>query len=212
VEIMEKLNPFDISKGSNFAWQSYIDDPSYALTKNRPIQLVKMSPDKYIEEVAKGFSSYGNTVTPQDLINQRTNSNMLKIMDDMKAGSKFPTPFIEYPKGRSINQEGLHRAVAAKNLGIKEMPVYLQQIGPDYGDTKDTVRRLAKRAYKYGPILKKLFSLPLNELGLIPEYAPYFDIILTRDEKQKAQKVQKLYREAGIETTISPDGKILFKI
>lgn len=209
---MDKINPFDISKGSNFAWQGYIDDPSYALRKNRPIQLVKMSPDKYIEEVAKGFSAYGNIVTPQDLIDQRTNSNMLKIMDDMKSGNKFPTPFIEYPKGRSISQEGLHRAVAAKNLGIKEMPVYLQQIGPEYGNTKDAVRRLAKRAYKYGPILKKLFSLPLNELDIIPEYAPYFDIFLTRDKEKKGQKVQKLFREAGIETEITPDRKLLFKI
>lgn len=207
----DNLNPFDISKGSNFAWQSYIDDPSYALRKNRPIQLVNMSPDKYIEEVAKGFSAYGHVVTPQDLIDQRTNSNMFKMMDDMKAGNKFPTPFIEYPKGRSVGQEGLHRALAAKNLGIKEMPVYLQQIGPDYGDTKDTTRRLAKRAYKYGPILKKLFSLPLNELGLMPEYAPYFDIYLTRDKDERGKKVQKLFREAGLETEISQDGKILFK-
>lgn len=193
------LEPFDINKGSNFAWQDYIKDPAYALKKNRPIQLVQMTPDQYIEEVAKGFSAYGKKVTPQDLINQRTNDNMRNIMKAMEAGDKFPTPFIEYPKGQSISQEGLHRAVAAKNLGIEKMPVYLQQRGPEYGDTTEAVRKLAKRAYKFGPIVNKLFALPLNELSTGADYLPALDLIMTKDKAQYNKKLQKMFKEAGID-------------
>jgi len=50
----------------------------------------------------------------------------------MSAGSKFPAPFIFFDpaKGRSLMHDGRHRAIAAHELGISKMPVWLQSSTP----------------------------------------------------------------------------------
>lgn len=46
----------------------------------------------------------------------------------MKKGTKFPMPYIEFRDGKPRDHEGRHRAAAAELLGVKKIPViYLKR-------------------------------------------------------------------------------------
>lgn len=45
---------------------------------------------------------------------------------------------------------------------------------------------------------KTLKALPLGELGLIPDYLPALDLIMTKDKSQYNKKLQKMFDNAGI--------------
>lgn len=57
-------------------------------------------------------------------IDRRTDmSKVDKYAQDMKNGDKFDTPSIIYDRDGSTDQEGLHRAYAAREIGITHIPV-----------------------------------------------------------------------------------------
>jgi len=93
-------------------------DPEYfAKNKNKVLVDKEMTPDEYIKEASEGFG------TPVDkLMKSRDRSLIDKYKQDMENGDIFPALSIN-KSGETFSQEGLHRAQAAKELGIQTLPV-----------------------------------------------------------------------------------------
>ena len=115
-------------------YDDVLNDKHYAETKSRFPKIVEMSPDEYIEICNKGFnknySKYGNSEyikSKEDLIKTRTDKQLEKLKE--KFGKvKFDMPMISYDTREDgdiemSSQEGLHRALLAREMGIKKIPV-----------------------------------------------------------------------------------------
>lgn len=100
------------------------ENPLYSLLWKKTIEeLIYISPQEYIENIAKGFKT---TVDYQfNLIN---NKLVNKYIDDFKNGDKFP--IIYYTENRS-EQEGRHRAMAMLKMNIKKIPVIRKEYVSD---------------------------------------------------------------------------------
>lgn len=88
----------------------------YKTVKGIEGKTVMMSPDDYIEQVAKGFK-----MPVDDLIKTRFSRDIKKVKEIIQE-RRIDVPWLEYKDG-FFSQEGLHRALALKELGVKEMPV-----------------------------------------------------------------------------------------
>jgi hypothetical protein len=99
---------------------SYYDDmlekPEYFRhSEGLNVEIIEMTPMKYMQEIAK-FQK----VTIEHQLAQADTRTSKIYAEDMKRGSKFPLPFLNYAdKG----QEGRHRVFAAMLVGIKKIPV-----------------------------------------------------------------------------------------
>ena len=111
----------------------------YAKEKGMEADFVYMTPDEYLEALLKkngGISSYQ---TIDDIVkrSRETTPNHKGWRDyaeDMRAGNfnsklseggKFPPPYLAY-RASGVEQEGIHRALAARSLGITKMPVVVE--------------------------------------------------------------------------------------
>ena len=85
-----------------------------------------MSPDKYFEEIGRGFESNTPPERQHEVQKQiPENFTNQKLVDVAMKGSKFAMPWIEYKEGRFDGQEGRHRASMARELGVEQMPVVI---------------------------------------------------------------------------------------
>ncbi len=99
-------------------------NPDYfAQAKKRKGGIVMMSPDEYINRSVKGFKKFNPDTTLDNLIKSRDLKLIDKYAQEMQSGDKFPTVMLDYSMG--FSQEGLHRALAAKQIGINEIPVMI---------------------------------------------------------------------------------------
>ena len=124
-------------------------DKHYAQTKQRFPKIVKMTPDQYIETVSEGFNNayikYGNNEyvkTKEQLIESRK-SGLDKLRE--KFGNvQLDMPMIAYEmqEDGTIDmsaQEGLHRAILAKEFELNEIPVAIYstaRYGTKFDDAK----------------------------------------------------------------------------
>ncbi len=114
-------------KDSETGMPTYDDmmaNPDYfAKAKRRKGSVIMMSPDEYIERAAAGFRKHDPEVTVDSVIKSRDTALVDKYAQEMQSGDKFPTIMLDYSMG--FGQEGLHRALAAKKLGIEKIPVMI---------------------------------------------------------------------------------------
>ena len=98
--------------------QDYLENIDYAKSKGyNGAFIAEMSPDEYMDRCSKEiFKDPIEDV--YDGMEKKDNVN--KYADMMKSGTKFDMPYIDT---LNKNQEGRHRALAAKQLGIKSIPV-----------------------------------------------------------------------------------------
>lgn len=98
------------------------DDPEYHIkNKKQTGEVVEMSPDEYISKCREGFKAeYGDLTS--DLETGRDPELIEKYAEMMRTGTKFHMPTLDYRRG-GFSQEGLHRAMAARQLGAVTMPV-----------------------------------------------------------------------------------------
>lgn len=87
----------------------------YMLAKDQKYQLVFISPDEYMENIRKGFD-----LTNDEVMNAVNLSTVSKYARNMLDGDKFP---IGYFTTNTSSQEGRHRALALKQIGVKSFPV-----------------------------------------------------------------------------------------
>lgn len=93
-------------------------DPHYAKREGYSASIQHLRPSDYIWKCAEGFKSSVSSL-------ERTRSDTGKIQDFvslLKNGNQLPTPVLDYSNGK-FRQEGLHRAFAAKEIGLEKIPV-----------------------------------------------------------------------------------------
>lgn len=81
--------------------------------------IASMPPEEYIKRCAYEIF---DRATVESVIGGTSKETVGKYTDMMAAGAKFDMPYLDYSRG---GQEGRHRALAAYNLGIKEIPVFV---------------------------------------------------------------------------------------
>jgi hypothetical protein len=100
--------------------------------------VLRMSPDQYLQAVIKDS---GNYKTVDDIIKRTDMKRVSEYAEAMKKGDKFPMVQHHFNgRGEFTVQEGIHRALAAKQAGLKDMPVeYIWPNGkrPNYPSYKD---------------------------------------------------------------------------
>ena len=87
------------------------DDVQDIQLKGKEYQSETMSPDEYLEETG----GYASTFIDQKKVD--------KIKEKIKNGTPLDPLTLTSKEGSNVGQEGRHRAEAAKQLGIKEIPV-----------------------------------------------------------------------------------------
>ena len=100
--------------------QDYLLNPEYAKQKGyNEVYIAEMTPDEYMHACAKYIfqspieDAYAGIENPE---------NTHKYAKMMKDGTKFNMPYIDI---KNMAQEGRHRALAAKELGINKIPVLI---------------------------------------------------------------------------------------
>jgi len=96
-----------------------------------------------VREAQKGNGGHIEMMSPDDFLkltnvkddddaavfgNERS---LIKIIKGVSSGNEFQPGFLDYSKGKITDHEGRHRALAAKVMGIKKIPVGI--IGIDHG-------------------------------------------------------------------------------
>ena len=107
-------------------YDNILHNPDY-MRKNKGLigTVIEMSPDEYIERVAKGFKS-----TPEEQVKWTAPNTVKKYAEAHKKGDKFPMPVLDYAR-KSFGQEGRHRALSAIHAGIQKIPVLVVKDAPD---------------------------------------------------------------------------------
>lgn len=100
----------------------YRKDPEY-FAKNKDIvtSVERMSPDEYIEEATGILASKGIQTADEILVQRSKDTENIDFLKDrIQSGEKTGAPYLDY---KNAGQEGLHRAIAAKELGMESIPV-----------------------------------------------------------------------------------------
>jgi len=121
----ELLNLCEISFGSLTgidSFDKYILDPEYAISKNIHVDLIHMSPDQYIDLVYIDVKLDFPNMTRDELIKSRDDK---EIKNNLSSLSNSNVPALGYDDNYFF-QEGLHRAIVAKEEGINIIPVYIR--------------------------------------------------------------------------------------
>lgn len=94
---------------------SYYDD--YLNGEKNGGRIAEMSPKEYLQRCAYQIF---DSATIESTIAALDDKNVKKYAEQMKSGTKFDMPYLNFASGQ---QEGRHRAAAAMQLGIDKIPV-----------------------------------------------------------------------------------------
>jgi len=117
------LSPFDRTTTDLPTYDQALKLPDYFRDeKGITFEIVEMTPDQYIQKCADGFGS-----SVEKTISSRDPEKVNLYAQQMSQGQKFPMLLLNYVNSRFRNQEGIHRAMAAKKLGVQQVPVMITQ-------------------------------------------------------------------------------------
>ncbi|KKL78638.1 hypothetical protein LCGC14_2022840, partial [marine sediment metagenome] len=109
-------------------YDDFIREPIRAEQKDYEARIVQMSPDEYLTQTAK---MQGTDITRQ--IEQTTQELIDELASKMARGTKIDMPYLDF---KLRIQEGRNRALAAKKLGVTQMPVL---IASDIGQLENVI-------------------------------------------------------------------------
>lgn len=131
--ILNKLNEdFSTTTTGMSFYDDSLDYSDYAReTKENFSEVFMMSPDDYIDLCTYGFQSTGSNTSKDKLLSSRKlDKEDIEKYKDIIQNETMDMPVLEMQISDdpnkdldSFGQEGLHRAIAAKELGIKQIPV-----------------------------------------------------------------------------------------
>lgn len=131
--------PFNVKTTDLPFWDAALKKPAYFKKVKGVTRRIKfMSPDEYFRRINKGRRQDPLYDDLKDFAQYANPKLVDKYTVAMRHGSAFPMPGLEYqvtkarpmeslPMTVRVSQEGRHRALAAKKLGIDRMPVLLLQ-------------------------------------------------------------------------------------
>lgn len=152
-------------------YDDVITDPHYAKVKQRYPKIVKMSPDEYLKLCNEGFNNnYIKNNAPESVkdfetfIKGKTDKQLDRLREAFSQNKPMDIPMIAYEtrEDGSIqmsSQEGIHRAIVAKEQGISEIPVAIYSTARYDEDVSDDVLldNLDKLTSKY---IKPVENIP----------------------------------------------------
>ena len=83
--------------------------------KGKEVKMVDISPDEYLNAVDRGFE--------HGVMSGIDAEKVERYAEKMRNGETFPALTLDYSRGKRLSQEGRHRALAAKAVGIDSVPV-----------------------------------------------------------------------------------------
>tara|TARA_R110000751_G_C13525788_1_gene453285 strand:- start:42 stop:584 length:543 start_codon:yes stop_codon:yes gene_type:complete len=98
----------------------------FAKEKGRTHNVVEMTPAEYMYQSMLTRESRG-TKHHQGLLGEKSRLNMNRVGEyqkKMQDGTKFDMPVLDFQK---MSQEGAHRALAARQMGVEKIPVMVVQ-------------------------------------------------------------------------------------
>ena len=144
---LNNLQPFKTDEYNTPNQMEIMANPDYWREKKGVVGSVQwMSPTDYIRACEVGFRRSG---TP-GLVRDGRNAELIKkYAFDMKRGDKFPMLELDY-RDDYFGQEGLHRAMAAEEISIKKVPVFIMKDSPEKEE-----KRAAEKEAEYQQIKDK---------------------------------------------------------
>ena len=117
----------------------------YRDRKDIETELVSMSPDEYLQKASNILSENEESKrTPQEIIEYKKTDegpDYIPLMaQSMREGNVYAAPALDY---KDSSQEGMHRALAAKQLGITSIPVMVKD---SYKDPKGDLGKKRKKS------------------------------------------------------------------
>lgn len=144
----ELLNEiFSILEAWNQKTGIYMYDDSEDMKRRKlGSKRVEMSPDEYIKKATNTFRRSGSSSNAKQIEQGRAQDT--EHIEELKKKIQNPNteidePYLHYQQQRGNAydyQEGLHRAVAAKQLGVEKIPVHI--IHPNVKRTPQEKRQL----------------------------------------------------------------------
>lgn len=117
-ELQRELTPFDTSTTGVVQYDNWLHNPSVAREEGFDIEVKNMTPQQYLEACCYGFKC------SLQQLQQRNDQNKIdRYASQMKKGMKFPMPTLQFVRGGSFTQEGIHRALAADQVKVQQIPV-----------------------------------------------------------------------------------------
>lgn len=138
--------------------ESYSGAPAYSYPRSYGYRRrkVEMSPDEYMRLAQKGYRDEESRNMSQEehykRVISQSNVDRLKPIIDNPAG-KMTIPVLETKRGRILDHEGRHRAIAAKQLGWAKIPVMVVETDKQYIQTRP--ERKARKWEQEDPDFKK---------------------------------------------------------
>jgi hypothetical protein len=187
------------------------------MTVDKTGKLVYMSPDEYISMVSKDGTGIGGAKSSvSELVESRKNSlpKRMEYFDkQVVEGKKIPALSIDYGE-KSVQQEGIHRALWAKERGIKQVPVITNKSQPLQEGVKIAKPELGKptkasRDINRSFAIQGLKEIPTEDLA---KYTPQKKVDVVQRVSETMGDVKKSNRMAlGLEDAPSGvDKTVLF--
>lgn len=199
----------------------------YREAKGMEGRMEMMTPDEYINRAASGMKTTSEKLrSSRGVSKSSVGKRVTEYSEKMKAGEEFGLPHLDYSSGE-FGQEGLHRALAAEQAGVKEMPVLIiDKPGSSVGKTQFNEGLNQKKSKvlvqpaviapnaeiksimsKVATQERKLAALDIK--GTLNEEQAQMRLSLIDEMKDKAKQLREHladYREEKIKTIDLPEG------
>jgi hypothetical protein len=170
-------------------------------------QLIYMSPEEYLD-LTKRFRP-----EKQSKLSKINSDYLTDLLKEGKELANYPYLYVKKDfsgDGYSVDgQEGIHRAIALKNMGYKEIPVVIQGTGKDAGTgIENKVFTATPRSYLYNE------SWTQEHIGFVPRtiYSKGADdifIVNPKDIREVRNKKQLFAEGYPFDRTKKADGGIV---
>jgi len=178
----ENLNKLDEINNMSFSFENFKES-----------QLIYMSPEEYLD-LTKRFRP-----EKQSKLSKINSDYLTDLLKEGKELANYPYLYVKKSgDSYSVNgQEGIHRAIALKNMGYKKIPVVIQGTGKDAGTgIENKVFTATPKSYLYNE------SWTQEHIGFVPRTifskgADDVFIVNPKDIREVRSKKQ-LFAEGGI--------------
>lgn len=149
--------PFSLKASDIKGWTEVFKRPAAAKKRGASARIEFMSPREYFEKIQKGE---GKRWPVEDYIDDTESFRILQYARDMEKGAKFPLPGMEFQGKIYAGQEGRHRVLAARKLGIDRIPVLVVKSAGRKTAQEKLMERFSKEGLRYDAFTEPIPGSP----------------------------------------------------